>query len=74
MMTIKVRLKIPYGSDNYKYSIKLQEELCHKRSRFHNGVKMAAILIREKSKTSLIGINGSRGIGDPFPAFTYAGQ
>ena len=29
---------------------------------------MAAILVREKSKTSLNGMNGSRGIGD---AFTY---
>ena len=31
---------------------------------------MAAILVREKSKTSLIRMNGSKGIGDAFPAFT----
>lgn len=50
---------------------KLLEGICHKPSKFNNRLKIAAILVREKSKTSLIGMNGSRGIGYYFPAFTY---
>ena len=38
------------------------------------GKKMATFLVGEKYKTSLIGMNGSRGLGDAFPDFTYAGK
>ena len=70
---IGVPMLINYLSLDY-YShrdpVILLEGTCHKPSKIHNRLKKAAILVREKSKTSFIGLNGSRGIGYSFPAFT----
>ena len=46
----------------HKEPIKWIEGLCHKPSKFQNVVKMAAILVKDKIQTSLIGMNGNRGI------------
>lgn len=64
----------PAESSTHRDPIKLLQGLCHKPSKYPNWVRMAAILVRGKSKTSLFGLNGSKGIGHAFPAFTHAGQ